>query len=547
MKINTVGPNPNNPVLKIYLLQQAEAKQHIQHFQKLISQEQNMFLSQQQEVINMNRPPSFVAKQFDNGKPVPDLNQLTADIGSMQLGAIGMSNGPSSASQAAQAQIQPFASNAGSTGQSRLAQWKLDSAQHDKPDELHSKFNRAPGVNVKPNNCNSWSAGIGDTWDNGNSFKDPSNAGLLSTSAPNHHAQSFNQFGLQQVNEFEPGKAWKQSQLLKSNDPSSQPVSINKEQIAYWPSPNQPSPSGAESLVGSFASNSTWSFPGGNGGSSGGGSGNAGIGTPLNMEEHPVNGWPNSNLVTANGSEMWNRGKPKGPPPGLGQLNAAKSSSVNPWSPEETQPGNNTWIQNSANQSAFLLLRNLVQVSQKLFQNFYILSTYAFNWFYLIQIDSSTLKTLCMQHGSLQLFHFQQESGVALIKYTSRDQALKARSALNQFSFGNANVIAEIPSEQQVQQIQNALQQSSSGQSNLYTGSAPVDNISASNVTTNGWSSVGQSNSNALWSYSQMAIGPGNSSQSNVGANSGNGGSIWQTMDSNPSNLLPGNLLGEST
>jgi hypothetical protein len=146
-----------------------------------------------------------------------------------------------------------------------------------------------------------------------------------------------------------------------------------------------------------------------------------------------------------------------------------------------------------------------------------------------------------MQHGSLQMFHFQPESGVALIKYTNREQALKARSALNQFSFGAGNVIAEIPSEQQVQQIQNALQQSPSNQSNMYT---PVDNMNASNVA-NGWS-VGQPNSAALWSYSQMPIGSGNNSQPN-GSNAGNGASIWQTMESNPSNLLPGNLLGESS
>jgi hypothetical protein len=367
MKINSVGPNPNNPVLKIYLLQQGEAKQHIQHFQKLISQEQNMFLSQQQEVI-MNRQSagsSFVGKQFDN-KQVSDLNQLTSDIGSIQLGAIGMQNGPSSSAQS-QAQLQ-FSQNA--AGQSRLSQWKLDAAQMDKPEDMHSKFNRAPGVNVKPQNvpCNSWSAGIGDTWEN-NSFKEQ-NANLLSTSAPNHQ-QAFNQFGLQQVNEFEPGKAWKQSQMIKSADSQAQPVPINKEQMPYWPSPSQPSPS-AESLVGSFASNSTWSFPGGNGGGgSGGGSGNAGIGTPLNMDEHQANGWPNSNLVNSNGAEMWNRPKAKGPPPGLGQLNSGKSNQGNPWSPDE-QSANNTWIQNAQNNSAFLLLRNLIQV--RLFRAYTIFS-----------------------------------------------------------------------------------------------------------------------------------------------------------------------------
>lgn len=44
------------------------------------------------------------------------------------------------------------------------------------------------------------------------------------------------------------------------------------------------------------------------------------------------------------------------------------------------------------------------------------------------QIDGSTLKTLCMQHGPLNNFHLFLNHGIALAKYNTRDEASKVSS-----------------------------------------------------------------------------------------------------------------------
>lgn len=49
----------------------------------------------------------------------------------------------------------------------------------------------------------------------------------------------------------------------------------------------------------------------------------------------------------------------------------------------------------------------------------------------LLQIDGSTLRTICMQHGPLLTFHLGLTQGTALIRYGSKQEASKARSALH--------------------------------------------------------------------------------------------------------------------
>jgi trinucleotide repeat-containing gene 6 protein len=41
------------------------------------------------------------------------------------------------------------------------------------------------------------------------------------------------------------------------------------------------------------------------------------------------------------------------------------------------------------------------------------------------QIDGSTLKTLCVQHGPLHNFHLYLSHGVALIRYSTGEEAAK--------------------------------------------------------------------------------------------------------------------------
>lgn len=123
-----------------------------------------------------------------------------------------------------------------------------------------------------------------------------------------------------------------------------------------------------------------------------------------------------------------------GPPPGLGASKngsnaaAVTSSESNDWMNwNSTNSGNNsngTWY------STWLLLKNLTA-----------------------QIDGSTLRTLCVQHGPLQHFHLYLNHGIALCKYNSREEANKAQQALNNCVLSNTTICAESPSESEVQNI----------------------------------------------------------------------------------------------
>lgn len=69
------------------------------------------------------------------------------------------------------------------------------------------------------------------------------------------------------------------------------------------------------------------------------------------------------------------------------------------------------------------------------------------------QIDGSTLRTLCMQHGPLQHFHLYLNHSLALCKYSTREEANKAQMALNNCVLGNTTICAESPCESEVQNI----------------------------------------------------------------------------------------------
>lgn len=70
-----------------------------------------------------------------------------------------------------------------------------------------------------------------------------------------------------------------------------------------------------------------------------------------------------------------------------------------------------------------------------------------------LQIDGSTLRTLCMQHGPLQHFHLYLNHGIALCKYSTREEANKAQMALNNCVLGNTTICAESPGDSDVQNI----------------------------------------------------------------------------------------------
>lgn len=48
-----------------------------------------------------------------------------------------------------------------------------------------------------------------------------------------------------------------------------------------------------------------------------------------------------------------------------------------------------------------------------------------------LQIDGSTLRTLCMQHGPLVTFHLSLPHGNALVRYGSKEEVVKAQKSLH--------------------------------------------------------------------------------------------------------------------
>lgn len=152
----------------------------------------------------------------------------------------------------------------------------------------------------------------------------------------------------------------------------------------------------------------------------------------LGAETSKTNSWSDST------SDLWAApsaiGKTTaGPPPGLGASKngstPAATSEASDWigwnsSNSTSSSGNGTWF------STWLLLKNLTA-----------------------QIDGSTLRTLCVQHGPLQHFHLYLNHGIALCKYNSREEASKAQQALNNCVLSNTTIRAESPSETEVSNI----------------------------------------------------------------------------------------------
>lgn len=128
-------------------------------------------------------------------------------------------------------------------------------------------------------------------------------------------------------------------------------------------------------------------------------------------------------------SDVW--GLPKGgmsrPPPGLPQHQQRGSTG---WTAVGRQhswagpPSRSDLSIGSINVSTSLVLKNLTP-----------------------QIDGSVLRTLCMQHGPLQCFFVNTAQGQALVKYSSKDEAMKAQNSLNNCPLGNTTIMAEFVSD----------------------------------------------------------------------------------------------------
>ncbi|XP_051940023.1 trinucleotide repeat-containing gene 6C protein isoform X2 [Hippocampus zosterae] len=124
---------------------------------------------------------------------------------------------------------------------------------------------------------------------------------------------------------------------------------------------------------------------------------------------------------------------PSRPPPGLTNTKSSSTWGGNSlglsqgWSGSYSSEGT-TWSTDSSNRtSSWLVLRNLTP-----------------------QIDGSTLRTLCMQHGPLITFHLNLTQGNAVVRYSSKDEAAKAQKSLHMCVLGNTTILAEFAGEEEV-------------------------------------------------------------------------------------------------
>ncbi|CAL1294287.1 unnamed protein product [Larinioides sclopetarius] len=569
------GSKPGSPPLQLSV-QITQAKQHIVNLQNQIAAQQAIFLKQQVQLPVQH--PSLQNPQpstFDVVKSNLDtINGLHSEFRDLSV------------------------KDSTSQGHSRLTQWKLPSFEKDdnptsnesngcnrNNNEVSNEFSRAPGSitksssanslasttathsasNLQPLSENTWPdmpRSQNDTWsdpnDSNNSVQGSndnignSNDSNTDTNSNKHNSasenkdspatssnpstssssQSYNLNDL--VPEFEPGKPWKGTSRIKNfeDDPHVTPGSIAKSPLSLnsikdsdlftWNTKqNVPNLSTSSSLT-----SSTWTFsPPPSSQNS-----DSSSGRPANSRSWNNRPADQDRLSWKGPSSM---PKTSRPPPGLSGQNKPITSN---WIGSESGPqgwsANSGWEKQSG--SNFLVLKNLTP-----------------------QIDGSTLKTLCLQHGPLQLFHLLLNHGIALVRYSTREETEKARSALNNCVLSNTTILVDIPTEMEVKQyLQLASGQMGSnvswpsgngnGDSSFSSGSTfPIsgstntasNGSSSSKLTTNNWNSASLNlQSSNLWSYS------------------GSGNSLWAMQSSNndhdqciPSPLnsfLPGDLLG---
>ncbi|KAF6733703.1 Trinucleotide repeat-containing gene 6B protein [Oryzias melastigma] len=240
--------------------------------------------------------------------------------------------------------------------------------------------------------------------------------------------------------------------------------------------------------------------------------------SPLNHAHNPAKyadyktSWPPEPI----GHKSWkaNRGSSQSqmsrPPPGLA---GQKQPSSSPWSggaPRLAGRGwgsgsgttGSTWSDGSGRESCWLVLSNLTP-----------------------QIDGSTLRTICMQHGPLLTFHLGLTQGTALIRYGSKQEASKAKSALHMCVLGNTTILAEFVSEEDVARYIAHSQAGGAGGGGTAAGSTAAAAAGASSG--GGGGAVGSSVTGV------------EGAPSNPGGGGASSSSGWQSLESTGSSLDP--------
>ncbi|KAM8961091.1 trinucleotide repeat-containing gene 6A protein [Pelodytes ibericus] len=224
--------------------------------------------------------------------------------------------------------------------------------------------------------------------------------------------------------------------------------------------------------------------------------------------------------------ELWkvplpskNISAPSRPPPGLTSqkppLSAWDNGSVclgGGWGNSDSRytPGS-AWSENSSGRiNNWLVLKNLTP-----------------------QIDGSTLRTLCMQHGPLITFHLNLPYGTALVRYSSKEEVVKAQKSLHMCVLGNTTILAEFASEEEIScffaQLQSMTPSSgwqSMGSGHGRLGSLDTQHSISNRGDINHWNSPGASSTSSGDHHGTSLWGTPNYSTSLWGNSSNDGGGL---------------------
>nr|XP_042697108.1 trinucleotide repeat-containing gene 6C protein isoform X7 [Chrysemys picta bellii] len=241
---------------------------------------------------------------------------------------------------------------------------------------------------------------------------------------------------------------------------------------------------------------------------------------------------PISHTQASLSHELWkvprNTTAPTRPPPGLTNTKPSSTWGASPLGWTSSYSSGSAWSTDSSGRtSSWLVLRNLTP-----------------------QIDGSTLRTLCLQHGPLITFHLNLTQGNAVVRYSSKEEAAKAQKSLHMCVLGNTTILAEFAGEEEVNRFLaqgQPLPPTSSWQSNTGTNQTRMGSTSSSHGLVRNdaghWNTpclAGKGSSDLLWGgvpqYSSSLWGPPSTDDGRV---------IGSPTPLNT--LLPGDLLsGES-
>ncbi|XP_006865229.1 PREDICTED: trinucleotide repeat-containing gene 6B protein isoform X3 [Chrysochloris asiatica] len=170
------------------------------------------------------------------------------------------------------------------------------------------------------------------------------------------------------------------------------------------------------------------------------------------------------------------------------------------------------------------------------------------------QIDGSTLRTICMQHGPLLTFHLNLTQGTALIRYSTKQEAAKAQTALHMCVLGNTTILAEFATDEEVSRFLAQAQPPTptatpsapaAGWQSLETGQNQSDPVGPALNLFGGSTGLGQWSSSAGGSSGADLAGASLWGPPNYSS------SLWgvPTVEDphrmgSPASLLPGDLLG---